>query len=151
MLSEALWCGRPAVAFDDGMGASAQIHDGTNGRLLDPGGPDRAIDRPAADRAFADAVLRLIERPEERARLGRAAAQLQRERSGPASVMEKVGRAFLDADGRATRDSRPEPPAWAALEHAGRWALAHGVLLAAGRLRRVRHPEHVSAHPAING
>ena len=37
VLGEALWCGTPVVAFADGMGVTAQVHDGVNGVLFAPG------------------------------------------------------------------------------------------------------------------
>ena len=37
VMGEALWCGTPTVAFADGMGVSAQVIDGENGIMLQPG------------------------------------------------------------------------------------------------------------------
>ena len=40
VMGEALWCGTPTVAFADGMGVSAQIHDGVSGVLFAPARPE---------------------------------------------------------------------------------------------------------------
>src|SRR5262249_50279831 len=136
VLGEALWCGRAAVAFDDGMGAASQILDGVNGRMIDP-------HAAGADRLFADAVLDLLDHPEKRARIGAAAAERQRLRSAPQSVLRGLGRAFADADARAARGQTELAAPWsAALTHAGRWGLAHGALLVAGYLRPGRQRQH---------
>ncbi len=36
VISEALWCGLPVVAMDDGMGVAGQVTDGEDGFLVDP-------------------------------------------------------------------------------------------------------------------
>jgi 1,2-diacylglycerol 3-alpha-glucosyltransferase len=99
VMGEALWCGTPTVAFADGMGVSAQIKDGVNGVLLSPGS-DQKTERDA-DLAFGRAVLDLLDRPEERARLGRAASKLSRERCSPRSVQERIAGAFQAAQDHA--------------------------------------------------
>jgi trehalose synthase len=63
-VTEAMWKGRPVVASRVG-GIQDQIRDGETGLLVDP----RDLD------AFADAVVDLLERPEQAARLGVAARE----------------------------------------------------------------------------
>src|SRR5690606_35379062 len=92
VLGEALWCGTPTVAFADGMGVSAQIQDRVNGVLLSPGkGEQHERD---ADAAFGRAVLDLLADPQERARLGKGASKLSRERSAPLAVQHRIADAF---------------------------------------------------------
>ena len=63
-VAEAMWKGRPVVASRVG-GIQDQIQDGETGLLVDPHDLD----------AFADAVVDLLERPDEAARLGSAARE----------------------------------------------------------------------------
>src|SRR5207244_3838398 len=63
VVSEALWCGLPVVAFADGMGVSQQVTDGQDGVLVPPA-PDLE-----ADRRFAAEVTALLRSPPCRERL----------------------------------------------------------------------------------
>ena len=63
-VAEAMWKGRPVVASRVG-GIRDQVRDGETGLLVEPDDLD----------AFADAVVDLLERPEEAARLGVAARE----------------------------------------------------------------------------
>ena len=67
-VAEAMWKGRPVVASRVG-GIQDQIRDGETGRLVDPGDLD----------GFAEIVVRLLEQPDEAARLGAAAKSEIRE------------------------------------------------------------------------
>lgn len=99
VLGEALWCGTPTVAFSDGMGVSAQIQDRVNGVLLSPG--KRAEGEIEGDLAFGRAVLDLLADPQERARLGKAAARIARERCAPEVVQRRISDAFGHAQEHA--------------------------------------------------
>ena len=63
-VAEAMWKGRPVVASRVG-GIQDQIREGETGLLVEPGDLD----------AFADAVVDLLEHPEQAARLGIAARE----------------------------------------------------------------------------
>ena len=67
-VAEAMWKGRPVVASRVG-GIQDQIRDGETGRLVDPGDLD----------GFAEIVVRLLDQPDEAARLGAAAKSEIRE------------------------------------------------------------------------
>src|SRR4029077_12586291 len=79
VMGEALWCGTPTIAFADGMGVNSQIRGGANGVLLSPGKGRREEREP--DAAFGRAVVELLGNPQERARLGKTASKVARERS----------------------------------------------------------------------
>jgi glycosyltransferase involved in cell wall biosynthesis len=148
VMGEALWCGTPTVAFADGMGVSSQIKGGVNGVLLSPGqGKHEARE---ADAAFGRAVLDLIADPQERARLGKAAAKSARERSSPHAVQTRIADAFRHAQEHAAACRIPaavQGPRilkWlTTFEHFRSWAAVHSGLYLVGHLR----PPHESARP----
>ncbi len=79
-VAEAMWKGRPVVASRVG-GIQDQVRDGETGLLVDPHDLD----------AFADAVVRLLERPEQAARLGAAArAEIRGRFLGPRHLTQYV-------------------------------------------------------------
>ncbi|MBM4364431.1 MAG: glycosyltransferase, partial [Deltaproteobacteria bacterium] len=128
VVSEAMWCGLPVVAFADDMGVSQQVKDGENGALLPPG-PDAAH----ADFRFGNQVLSLLRSPERRAHLAARAARLARERCAPEHSVRRFEDALLAARDhlRDTRgDRRDNAP-----KHLARWTGVHGLLAALGCLR----------------
>jgi 1,2-diacylglycerol 3-alpha-glucosyltransferase len=148
VLSEALWCGTPTVAFTDGMGVSSQIQDGHNGVLLDAG--RTRIEASAADIAFGRAVLALVRDPLAAAQLGGAAAQRAHERSSPVVVQAMLADAFVHAREHATasglRGLVEGPRLFQWLETFRRfrsWAGLTGGLFALGHLR----PAAAAARP----
>lgn len=159
VLGEALWCGTPTVAFADGMGVSAQIADGVNGVLLAPGKGDKS--EGESDAAFGRAVLELSRDPQHRARLGRGAAKLARERSSPQAVQKKLADAFSHAQdhvascGLRPAVGRPKPLQWlTTVQHFRPWTQYSAGLYIFGHLRpapesmrgKVRGPK---LHPQI--
>jgi glycosyltransferase involved in cell wall biosynthesis len=141
VMGEALWCGTPMVAFADGMGASYQIKDGVNGVLIAPG-TDEASQRDA-DVAFARAVLDLLDRPEERARLGRAASKMARERCSPRAVQERIAHVFQAAQDHAKASHlrpavhAPKPVQWLTTFRRFRsWTTFNGSIILAGAVRK---------------
>jgi 1,2-diacylglycerol 3-alpha-glucosyltransferase len=156
VLGEALWCGTPTVAFADGMGASSQIKGGVNGILLSPGKGDPQ--ERDADAAFGRAVLDLLADPQERARLGKMASKMARERSSPVAVQTRLADAFRHAQEHAAADrvrpacDGPRVMQWmTTFQHFRSWTAVHGGLYLAGHLRPA--PEHKTAksklHPQI--
>ena len=78
VVSEALWCGLPAVAFADGMGVSQQVEHDVTGMLVEPTG-----DVDAADWRFGRACVSLLRNPRKRHALGATAERHARERCSP--------------------------------------------------------------------
>ncbi len=143
VMGEALWCGTPTVAFADGMGVTSQIKDGVNGVLLSPGS-DNESEREA-DGAFGRAVLNLLDSPQERARIGRAASKIARERCSPFAVQEKIASAFQAAQDHAKatqlRPAADGPKAMQWLTTFKRfrsWATFNGWVVIAGQMRTGR-------------
>ncbi len=155
VMGEALWCGTPTVAFADGMGVSSQIKGGVNGVLLAPG--KGAQPEKDADAAFGRAVLDLLADPQERARLGKAASKMARERCSPFAVQTRMADAFRHAQEHAAASgirpiaSGPRVLRWmTTFEHFRSWSVINGGVYLAGRIR----PPHAkktkgSLHPQI--
>ncbi len=140
VLGEALWCGTPTVAFADGMGVTAQIKDRVNGVLLSPG--KGGVTDEGADAAFGRAVLELLADPMERARIGKGASKLCRERNSPLAVQGRIADAFRHAqDHAAACGLRPalDGPRilqWlTTLKHFRTWSTVNGGVYLAGCLR----------------
>jgi glycosyltransferase involved in cell wall biosynthesis len=155
VLGEALWCGTPTVAFADGMGVTAQIHDGVNGILLAPGKGDDA--EASANAAFGRAAVELIRDPTARANLGKAAARRSRERCSPAAVHERIARAFQDAQDHAVTSAlrpvinRPKWMQWmTTLRHARPWTTYNGLIYLGGHLRPAQAVRRARLHPAMS-
>jgi glycosyltransferase involved in cell wall biosynthesis len=154
VLSEALWCGAPVVAFADGMGASSQLRDGLNGLLIDPG--DQG-DPSEGDAAFGRAVLALLASPERRLRLGQRAARMAAQRYAPEVIQGKLVDAFLAAsDHAASAGLWPlarGPRALSLLHtarHFQRWTAYMSGLYLCGHLRpRAAARTHSDAHPGL--
>ena len=156
VMGEALWCGTPTVAFADGMGVSSQIKDRVNGILLSPGTGqnERTAD---SDVAFANAVVDLLANPEERARLGKAASRMARERSSPLAVQTRMADAFRHAQEhaaacgiRAACDG-PRVLQWmTTFQHFRSWLVVNGGVTLVGYLRQP-HTDKVkqTEHPQI--
>lgn len=155
VLGEALWCGTPTVAFADGMGASAQVRDGSNGILLAPGKDGSGSE--AADRAFGQAVLGLLHRPSEGARLGRNAAARARQNCSPRAVQAKLVEAFESAEEHARRadlrrraEGTPRILRWlTTARHFQSWSASALGLAAFGSLRKP-HPRSETTQPQIH-
>jgi glycosyltransferase involved in cell wall biosynthesis len=134
VVSEALWCGLPAVAFADQMGVSQQIDDGVNGVLLAPG-PDERY----ADERFAEAVRSLLHNPARRAELADNARRLAHQRSSPERFVARHYEAFAEAS-RHLKDSQPENDRavhsfLGAARSLSRWTFVHLLAFAGGLLR----------------
>jgi 1,2-diacylglycerol 3-alpha-glucosyltransferase len=130
VVSEALWCGLPVVAFADGMGVSQQVTDGQDGVLVPPE-PDPA----AADRRFAAEVTALLRSTSRRERLSVAARQNARRRSDPAACIARYYEAFEDAR-RHRREAGPAPGRVRTTAALVRWAGLHAAIAALGCVRR---------------
>lgn len=127
VVSEALWCGLPVVAFDDNKGVADQIDHNSDGFLLDPAAP-------GADEAFGARVLSLLgDRKVREAFAARAEAKARR-RSDPARCIRAYERAFLEAQGHAR--ANPGTPSTLS-DHLPvvRWTGLHMLLATLGLIR----------------
>ncbi len=156
VMGEALWCGTPTVAFADGMGISAQIKDGVNGILLSPG--KGAREEKEADATFGRAIIDLLSDPQERARLGKSASKLARERCSPLAVQQRIADAFIHAQEHAAAcrigavAEGPRILQWmTTFEHFRSWAAVNGGLYLVGHLRPAENHSKTKAalHPQI--
>jgi 1,2-diacylglycerol 3-alpha-glucosyltransferase len=155
VLGEALWCGTPTVAFADGMGVTAQIKDRVNGVLLSPG--NGGGDEEDADASFGRAVLDLLADPQERARIGKGASKVSRERNSPMAVQTRMASAFQHAQEHAAACGvRPaiEGPRvlrWmTTLKHFRTWSAVNGGVYLAGCIRPAPEKKRKSQlHPQI--
>ncbi len=157
VMGEALWCGTPTVAFADGMGVTAQITDGVNGVLFSPGKGEQG--EAQADAAYGRAVIELIRDPQARAKLGKAAARLARERSSPRAVQQKLADAFQVAQDHAAASGlrravdRPKVMQWyTTFQNFRPWAAVNGGVYLFGHLRpapAVKAEPPARLHPRI--
>jgi len=131
IVSEALWCGLPVVAFADGMGVSHQL-EGKGGGQLISAGPDTE----AADQRFARAVLQLLQSPGRRRAMAEAARTQTRKRAHPERVLQRYRGAFELARHHcaSTSEARIERPL-ASVAALGRWAVVQGLVFSAGWIR----------------
>lgn len=156
VLGEALWCGTPTVAFSDGMGVSSQVRDSVNGLLFSPGRGGLA--ESEADAVFGGAVVALMGDPHARARLGKMAAKLAREKAHPRIVEQKLADAFLHAyDHRMASGIRPAMSGpkllqwYTTLQHFRPWTTVMGGLYVFGHLRPGKPTARARIHPQIAG
>ncbi len=154
VLGEALWSGRPAVAFADGMGVSSQIIDGVNGILLEPGDTDD--ERREADRAFGATVVELVRDERARAALGKAASRISHKRNSPRAIEQRLVAAFDGAREHATSRGlraggrRSWVRRWAATTRRFTpWIVTHLAITAWGHLRKVAPAPARAKHPLI--
>jgi glycosyltransferase involved in cell wall biosynthesis len=154
VMGEALWCGTPTVAFADGMGVSAQIKGGVNGLLFAPGkGTQQEKD---ADAAFGRAVLDLLADPQERARLGKAASKMARERCAPSAVQTRIADAFHHAQEHAAASgirpaaTGPRVLRWmTTFQHFRSWSAINGSVYLVGHIRPPHAKKSKTLHPQI--
>jgi 1,2-diacylglycerol 3-alpha-glucosyltransferase len=139
VVSEALWCGLPAVVFADGMGVSDQVEDGVTGGLIEPGPRERE-----ADEAFGARVLHLLENDAERHLLSLQAAARTRARVEPAGVIARYYDVFETARDHCKRtlEQRLKRP-FAPLFAVGHWAAVQATAIGLGSLRR---PATINRH-----
>jgi glycosyltransferase involved in cell wall biosynthesis len=84
-LAEAMVSGMPVIASDAG-GIPSMVADGETGLLVPPQNPVR----------LGEAILRLLEHADERARLGQNARRIARERHQPESVAGQTVAAYRE-------------------------------------------------------
>jgi glycosyltransferase involved in cell wall biosynthesis len=139
VVSEALWCGLPAVVFADGMGVSDQVEDGVTGRVIAPGPYEED-----ADEEFGAHVVHLLRAANERRALSSEAERRTRARVNPAGVIARYYDVFEHAREHCKRtlDERIKHPL-APVFAVGHWAAVQATALGLGALRR---PTVVNRH-----
>lgn len=90
VVSEALWCGLPVIAFVDDKGVSDQVIHESDGFLVDP-------TRPASDREFASRVCQLLRDPSLRLAFSKRAEEKAHRRSDPGVCVAAYERVFGEA------------------------------------------------------
>ena len=151
VLTEALWCGLPVLAFADGMGASAQVVPGVNGNLVPPGSTE--AEKAAADAELGRSARELLADPRARQKLGKGAETLGRKRNSHGTIEQLLANAFASAR-RHHEQSGAKPLAQGSrlervLVTARRfvpWAVTHVLLSATGYLNPGRLPGNGSVH-----
>lgn len=122
VISEAMACGLPVVAFDDGAGVAQQITHGRDGLLLPPG-PDAT----RANARFGAEVNDLLEQPKRRAYLSDAAKASAMRRADPQRCINRYYEAFASARAHIERHP-PEPTRAARLRPLLRWGALHAMV-----------------------
>lgn len=129
VVSEAMWCGLPVVAFADKMGVSQQITSGIDGVLVEPG-PDART----ANWRFAKEALMLLTNPSRRRAMAEAAATNAHDRCAPGRSVARYYEAFDEAREHCANN----PGSKSALRRAvplARWLWIHTALVGLGCIR----------------
>ncbi|MEM7138646.1 MAG: glycosyltransferase [Myxococcota bacterium] len=138
VVSEALWCGLPVIAMNDGMGVAGQVTDGDDGFLVDPVAHD-------ADERFANHIELLLTKPPLRRHLGERAVANARDRSDPQACVQRYLEVFEVARDHARRVPTRTVDAYRGL---ARWAGMHAT---AGALGLMRKPVELNRNHAQTG
>jgi glycosyltransferase involved in cell wall biosynthesis len=131
VVSEALYCGLPVVAFEDHMGVSEQVTSGVDGVLV-PSGPNHE----QANWRFGREVVALFHGHAHatRSQYATQAVKLARLRSDPVRCMERYYEAFRDARKHCLRTwGRGQGPS--VIEPLVRWTWINGAVMGLGLLR----------------
>jgi glycosyltransferase involved in cell wall biosynthesis len=139
VISEALWCGLPVVAMDDGMGVAGQVTDGEDGFLVDP----RATD---ADEEFGHHVELLLAKAALRNQMSKQAVANAKDRSDPESCVQRYLEVFEVARDHAKR--HPAKPSVKTYQSLARWSALHVTVGAMGLMRK---PVELNRNQAATG
>ena len=139
VVSEALWCGLPVVAMDDGMGVAGQVTDGADGFLVDPKGDD-------ADRQFGNHIELLLTKATLRRQMSDQARRNAKDRSDPDACVRRYLEVFEVAKDHARRG--PSGSQLAAFRSLARWAGMHATVGAMGLMRK---PVELNRNQAATG
>ena len=139
VISEALWCGLPVVAMDDGMGVAGQVTDGEDGFLVNP----RAAD---ADEQFGHYAELLLTKPALRRQMSDNAVQNAKDRSDPDACVQRYLEVFEIAKDHAKR--HPGGSAMKAYGSLARWTGLHATVGAMGLMRK---PVELNRNQAATG
>ncbi len=101
VVSEALWCGLPVVAFSDGKGVSDQVDVESDGYLIDPLARD-------ADSSFGARIVQLLSDPEQLQAFSTRAENKARRRSDPGRCVAAYQETFAQAQEHCMLTARPQ-------------------------------------------
>lgn len=148
VISEALWCGLPVVAMNDGKGVEQQVTQDRDGVLVSPG-PDEGL----SDWRFGELVVELLTDRDRRIIMSEEAVTRARPRCAPEHNINRFYQAFheakehLDATGvNGSSHSAPVSVAVPSAYHLARWTGIHVAACALGAFRRGA-PAHTSDLP----
>lgn len=139
VVSEALWCGLPVVAMNDGMGVAGQVTDGEDGFLVDPKPPD-------ADAKLGHHVELLLTKPLLRRQMSEHAVCNAHDRSDPEACVQRYLEVFEVAKDHARRH-----PGGSALKAYGSLASWTGLHAFVGALGLIRKPVELNRNQAETG
>jgi glycosyltransferase involved in cell wall biosynthesis len=139
VVSEALWCGLPVVAMDDGMGVAGQVTDGEDGFLVNPTAED-------AERRFGAHVELLLTKPALRRQMSEQATRNAKHRSDPEACVQRYLEVFEVAKDHARR--MPGGSQLKAYRALARWAGMHAT---AGAMGLMRKPVELNRNHAATG
>ncbi len=139
VVSEALWCGLPVVAMDDGMGVAGQVTDGEDGFLLNPKSSD-------ADRRFGSRVEMMLTTPVLHRRLSDNAVRMAKERSDPEACVQRYLQVF-----EVARDHARRAPIRSPVNAYGSLASWTGLHALVGALGLLRTPVELNRNGAATG
>ena len=139
VISEALWCGLPVVAMDDGMGVAGQVTDGEDGFLVN----SRAAD---GGEAFGHHVELVLAKEALRRQMSSKAIRNAKDRSDPESCVQRYLEVFEVAKDHASRTpSRSSLKAYGSLAS---WTGLHATVAAMGLMRK---PVELNRNHAATG
>ena len=127
VISEALWCGLPVVAMDDGMGVAGQVTNGEDGFLVDPKAED-------ADLQFGAHIERLLTQATLRRRMSEKATRNAKDRSDPEACVQRYLEVFEVAKDHAR--SNPGGSQLVAYRSLARWGGMHSMVAGMGLMRK---------------
>ena len=127
VVSEALWCGLPVVAMDDGMGVAGQVTDGEDGFLVDP-------NTEGADEEFGHHVELLLNKAALRRQMSANAVRNAKVRSDPEECVQRYLEVFEVAKDHARRN--PAPASKKPYSILAYWTALHATYGAMGLLRK---------------
>ncbi|MBW1762584.1 MAG: glycosyltransferase, partial [Deltaproteobacteria bacterium] len=139
VISEALWCGLPVVAMDDGMGVAGQVTDAQDGFLVDPTAED-------ADSQFGGHIELLLTKATLRCQMSEQATRNAKRRSDPEACVKRYLEVFEVAKDHAARN--PGGSQLVAYRSLARWAAMHSTVAAMGLMRK---PVELNRNHAATG
>jgi 1,2-diacylglycerol 3-alpha-glucosyltransferase len=146
VISEALYCGLPVVAFDDGKGVSDQVTSGTDGVLV----PSMDLGNTThGDWRFGAEVVALLHATHTRQTFAANARKNARQRCDAERCVARYYDAFDAARAHCTRTHQPVGSA-AGMLPIVRWAAMHTALIGLGLMRPPADIEQLgSAQPKL--
>lgn len=139
VVSEALWCGLPVVAMDDGMGVAGQVTSGEDGFLVNPNAAD-------ADAQFGHYAERLLTNDGLRREMSAKAVSNAKDRSDPEACVQRYLEVFEIAKDHASR--HPARRSLKAYGSLARWTGLHATVGAMGLMRK---PVELNRNRAATG